>query len=1206
MREAIHKKISQLEKAIEAQDRLRPACGDDLVELTIAALKKQITELRQNLLDTKIPATSRELLPGLSAEFPGKIKMALKGERRLVTVMFVDISGFTAMSETMEPEWVRDLMNACYEQLIPVVEKYGGYLDKILGDGMMVLFGAPTAHENDPELAVRAALDIIETLNQFNVVHQTNLGIHFGINTGLVIAGGIGTRHKQEYSVMGDPVNLASRLGDLSERGQILVGMDTYRLTSSIFDYQEMRPIRVKGKAEPVTLYKVLGIKARPDSRRVAGARGIRSPLVGREKEFAVFTACIESLLSGKGGIVSVIGEAGLGKSRLLAEVGDQVIRRGLTWLEGRTLPFSRTISYWPFLEIIRNYAGISEKDTEAGTWAKLENRITALFPDQVAEILPYLASLITLEVRGELEERVKYLDGEAMGHQIFLSIRRFFEKLAQTQPLVLVFEDLHWVDQSTLELLEHLLPLVESTPLLICGVSRPERQSPAARLREIAAKDYAGLYTEIPLLPLSQANVHHLVCNLVQIDDKSSQVIELILNKAEGNPFFLEEVIRSLIDMKALVRYEGTGKWHAVSQMEQITLPDTIHGVIMARVDRLADEVKEGLKAASVIGRSFFYRILKSITEAGLELDLHLAELQQVELIRQKNQAPELEYIFEHALVQEATYQSILFQRRRGLHRRVGETIEALFSDRLEEFYGLLAYHYAGAEDWEKAQEYLFKVGDQAGKVAADAEALAHYQLALAAYARAFGNRWDPFKRAVLERKMGEALFRRGKHQQAREYLNRALTHLRAPLPTSNWGIRLVIVSQSVRQVAHRILPRLFLGDTSRCNDLTVEEQSRIHGVLGWIDYFMNQERLLLIALAELNFSERKGFSLGIVTGSMGMGLIFDLLPLFRLAELYHRRALTIAKRLQHPVALGHACFGFGFHQYYLAKWEAAIELLRESAEAYWEAGHLRGWGAATAMIARIYYSKGDFKHSLEQSYETLRLGQDGADPQVWGWGLQGLGQIQCCTGPLEEAETNLKKALELFQSIPDYPTIAETNGDLGQCYLRQGKLEEAIELLEHSNQMVEARRLRGHIVSSPRNGLAEAYLKAAERDQAIEKPKALRKAKSAVRIAVKQGKDVRGGLPQAVRLRGALAWLTGEPALAQKWWQRSLTLAESLEARYELGKTYLEMGSRMRAPDYLQLAKTVFKEIGAETDLTQMEIVLKSLSANLNRNCL
>jgi len=1122
-------------------------------------------------------------------------KTELPVERKLVTVMFADIAGFTALAETMDPEHVRDLMNACFEQLVPVITQYGGMVDKFIGDEVMALFGAPIAHENDPERALRAALMMQEAIATFNAARGLNLDTHFGINTGLVIAGGVGTSTRQDYSVMGDAVNMAAHLAHISQRGEILIGPDTYRQAHHFFDFKALGPTRFKGKAEPVPVYKLLGLRAQPAFGRGLEGRGISSPLVGRDKEVATFLGCLEKLSSGHGGLVAIIGEAGLGKSRLVTEVRQLVARPNLLWLEGRALSFSQTISYWPFLEIIQDDAGITPEDREKERWEKLERRIGTLFPEDPTEVLPYLAILLNLEVPGELAERVRYLDGETMGRQVFRTARRYFSRLAQEQPVVLVFEDVHWTDQSSAFLLEHLLPIVREGPLLLCGVGRPDPDTPALRLREIAKKDYTDCFTEILLNPLSATASCQLVVNLLKNNALPSPLLEGILQKAEGNPFFMEEVVRELIDLGALVRNKTTGRWQTTAKVDRMVIPDTLQGVVMARIDRLSEEVKQVLKLAAVIGRIFFYRVLQGVTKAGEELERHLAELQNLEIIREKSRIPEVEFIFKHALVQEATYESILLQKRRQIHRQVGECVEQFFADRLDEFYGLLAYHFSRAEEWEKAQDYLFKAGDQAGKIAADSETLEHYRQALAAYARAFGDRWDPLQRATLERKMGEALFRRGHHSQAREYLQRALISLGSPYPHSRRGILLAIGRQLRGQALIRFLPRFLPENKREEKEGPARERCQIYAVMAWMDYFMDPHCLFLDSLLILNLAERYGFAVEAVLASMGVGLALDAVPASRLAHYYHRRAVALAEKIQQPIAIGQAYFGLALHEHLaLGDGTMALEHYRRSSRGYWEAGHLRSW-ASVKMAQSLLWIPSGINDRLNLCQEVLQVSQEAGDRQAWGWGLFMLATALDQAGELEAAVAKMLQALELLKSVPDYQVLSYASGILGRCYLRRGEIQKALTVLEEGLQLSAKHHLRGFSCVPVRLYLAQAHLMLAELTQ---DPKArlaaLRKAKQAWTNAGQQVKFDQVAKVGAYRLRGQLEWLESRPDRARQWWQRSLNKAEDLGAKYESGLTHLEIGRYLKDQGHLQQAQSLFGEVGAKFDLLSAQKLL------------
>ena len=745
----------RLEQSISAVESQRAILGDEAADAAVSALRRELSAL-----------DGSEMEPGQREE----------SERRVVTVLFSDVVGSTALAGQVDPEEWTGIMNMVFERLNKPVDRYGGTVARLMGDAILAFFGAPTAHEDDPERAVLAGLAILENIEPLRERLNREKGIDFnvrvGINTGLVVVGLVGSEIRGEYTAMGDAVNLAARMEQTAAPGTVQIAEDTYRLVASLFKTEALGEIQVKGKIRPVPAFRVLGRKAKPGRPRGLEERGLSSPLVGRDAEVATLEERIEQLRErNEGGVVLVFGEAGVGKTSLVGEVrrraGD-----GLRWLEGHTLSFGQSLSYWPFREMLWGFTRISERDEEETAWTKLEQNVTRLFSEGVDDYLPYLASLLALEIREPYREKVAYLDAEALGRQVYLASRRFFEHLAQTKPLVLLFEDLHWMDDASARLLEHLLPLVEHVPLLIVGLSRPESGTAGQRIGQLASGEHADRYMELQLSRLPPGESRLLVQNLLRVDDLPAHVRQRIVDRAGGNPLFLEEIIRTLIDSGAVDRDSRSGRWRATESIGTLQLPDTVQGVVIARVDRLAEEVKQVLRTASVVGRSFLYRLLREVMKLERELDRELATLQDFDLIREKQRQPELEYIFKHALAQEAVYESILLETRQHLHRSVAEAIEALFRERLEEFYGLLAYHYARAEAWKQALDYLLTAGDRAGQIAADGEALDHYRQALAAYEQAFGDRWDPLQRATLERKMGQALFRRGEHAQSQDHV--------------------------------------------------------------------------------------------------------------------------------------------------------------------------------------------------------------------------------------------------------------------------------------------------------------------------------------------------------------------------------------------------------------------------------------------------
>jgi class 3 adenylate cyclase/tetratricopeptide (TPR) repeat protein len=1109
---------------------------------------------------------------------------ALPEERKTVTTLICDLVGFTAMSERADPEEIDAMLRRYGEAARAAIEDHGGVVEKFIGDAVVGVFGVPAVREDDAERAVRAGLDVVKALEGQSRPDGGPLQARVGVNTGKVLLRLDVSPESGENFLTGDAVNTAARLQSAAPPMGVVVGALTHRLTADAFAYEPLPALTLKGKSGRVSAWiaqeMVTSGAARADA-------GLSSPMVGRESEQAVFARAIDRLGEGRGGLVFVTGEAGIGKTRLVEEARAAAGQLNCSWLEGRTLSFGRTISYWPFFEIIQQDAGIDSDDGEAERWAKLAARVTALFGEQTPEVLPYLASLLSYPVPEEFAERVRHLDGEAMGRQVYRASRLYFGRLAEERPLVVVFEDVHWLDGSSAALLEHLLPLTEKVPLLLCCVARPETNTPLGALQALGRESYAERLTEIALWPLSADESTTLVCNLARLDGLPGTLRAAILEKAEGNPFFVEEIVRSLIDLGGLVA-ESRGHYRVTERAGRIDIPDTLQGVIMARVDRLDDQLKEVLRLASVIGRSFFYRVLVAVDEADRELDSSLLGLQARELIRERARDPELEYIFKHALVQEATYESILLLRRRNLHRKVAEAIETLFSERLEDFHSLLSYHYSKAEDWEKAQEYLFKAGDQAGKIAADAEALEHYEQAMQAYALAFGDRWDSLERAVLERKMGEALLRRGEHGRAWEYFRRALADLGHPFPISTWAVRRAVVVQALIQLGRRLVPWSRRRLPSPVLVRVAEERFSINYSTAIMEAGSSQLQAALAVLCALNVAESARLEWATAAALVAMGYLCDLIPLPRVAHFYYRRSLAMAEELRDPYALGAAHIGMGWHQYWATgEWPTALDHLARARD-FFRTGRGRDWGSATTEMADLTLDRGEFAESLTYAEEAVAFGAESGDHVVEGWAQLRVGAILSARGALGEAEEHLRTGITaLLVSQPADAVMGA--GWLAAALLRQEKAEEARALLGEQRERIRGYGVRGYYLRPYHNAWGMLCLTEAEHAQGAARTAALKEARAACRAMRRTATADIGGTVAAFRLQGVYHWLRGRPTKAQAWWRKSLATAERLGMRYEGALTELEMGRRLDDRALLEKAAATFADTGAQFDVAQ-----------------
>ena len=502
-----------------------------------------------------------------------------------------------------------------------------------------------------------------------------------------------------------------------------------------------LHDIEVKGRSEPVTAYRVLGSRAlsgRPGSLR--GIAGLRSPLVARDLELTTLLEATSELTAGRGRIVSIMGEAGLGKSRLVAELRDSLAsapqHASMQWIEGRSLSYETSTPYAPFIGMLAACLAIDpagrssiERGGAADTqkYGQISTRLEALFPGRGNEVAPFLATMLGIRLPDDQAERVKYLDPPTLRAMTFSHIAAFFERLAAEQPLVLFFDDVHWIDPTSLDLLVSLLPLTDRAPLLIIAAFRPREQEPAWRLHETAQRDFGHRYTALALRPLDQDQSRELVANLLHVEDLPEKVRRLILEKAEGNPFFVEEVIRSLLDAQLVVR--DNGHWRATREIVNIAVPDTLNGVITARLDRLDETARHIAQAAAVLGREFSYEILADLFGEPHLLEEGLLELQRRDLVREKSRFPQRTYSFKHVLTQEAAYQSSLLSKRREMHRRAAESLaKRQASDQVAE----IARHFLEARQPARAMPYLVQAGDQAARSYATTEAIEFYTKAL------------------------------------------------------------------------------------------------------------------------------------------------------------------------------------------------------------------------------------------------------------------------------------------------------------------------------------------------------------------------------------------------------------------------------------------------------------------------------------------
>jgi len=649
-------------------------------------------------------------------------RSSVEGERKLVTVFFADVANFTSLAEKLDPEDAHQIMDGTFQILMDNIHRFEGTINQFTGDGVMALFGAPVAHEDHAQRACHAALSIQIDLKAYGAKLKKTYNLDFlmrvGINSGPVVVGSIGDDLRMDYTAIGNTTNLASRMETLAEPGSILVSASTHKLAKDFFQFESIGSVRIKGLQAPQEAYRL--IKTGEVGTRIAAsvAKGL-TPFVGRKNSMTALMGAYENAQAGLGQVVGIVGEAGVGKSRLLLEFSNLLTEGEFTYLEGRCLHYGSSMSYLPVLDIIKSYFGIKDDDTESEVKKKLKIKTDALDEDLSGGLAPF-EELLSVKVESD---EFAALDPQQKREQTFEAIRNLFLKLSRDKPLIIAVEDLHWIDRTSEEFLDYMIGWLGDCKILLLLMYRQEYN------HQWGSKSY---YSQIGLAHLGTPSSIRLIQALLEGDEIAPEIEELILARASGNPLFIEEFTHTLLE-DGIIKCEGHC-YFLNGSASSIDVPDTIQGLIAARIDRLEDNIKRTMQVASVIGRDFAYRILKSITGAHEELKSYLLNLQGLEFIYEKRLFPELEYIFKHALIQEVTYFSLLTARRKALHRKVGEAMEEQFAERINEYSNIVGEHFLRGEDWERAYVYLNRAGEAAIRLYAHAEARTHFTNALKA----------------------------------------------------------------------------------------------------------------------------------------------------------------------------------------------------------------------------------------------------------------------------------------------------------------------------------------------------------------------------------------------------------------------------------------------------------------------------------------
>jgi class 3 adenylate cyclase len=648
-------------------------------------------------------------------------KAALEGERKQVTVLFADLKGSMELLADRDPEEARKLVDPIVERMMEAVHHYEGTVNQVMGDGIMALFGAPLAHEDHAVRACYAALRMQRRVNlhadEIQRAGGTPVQIRVGLNSGEVVVRAIGNDLHMDYTAVGQTTHLAARMEQMAKPGSVLVTGDTLRRAEGYVEAKSLGAVPVKGLETPTPVYELSGIVPARSRFQVGTARGL-TRFVGRDLEFHELTQVLERAGAGRGQVAAVVGEAGVGKSRLVSEFARSHHTQGWLVLESSSVPYGKATAYLPVVDLLKTYCRIQERDDHRAIRERVAGKLLMLDRTLEPLLVPLLA-LLDVPVEDAAWEA---LDPPQRRQQTLEAVKRLLLRESQVQPLLLIFEDLHWIDTETQALLDGLVEGLPTARVLLLVNYRSEYQ------HAWGSKIY---YRQLRIDPLTPESAEELLAALLGPDDAHAALRQLLIERTDANPLFLEESVRALVEMEALVGERGA--YRLSRPVERLTIPATVQAILAARIDRLPPETKRLLQAAAVIGKDVPLPLLLAIADmAEARVRAELTRLQTTEFLYETQLFPDLKYTFKHALTHEVAYQGLLHERQRALHGRITEAIERLAPERVVEQTERLAHHALRGELWEKAVTYLRQAGLRAMGRAANREATAHLEQAL------------------------------------------------------------------------------------------------------------------------------------------------------------------------------------------------------------------------------------------------------------------------------------------------------------------------------------------------------------------------------------------------------------------------------------------------------------------------------------------
>jgi class 3 adenylate cyclase/tetratricopeptide (TPR) repeat protein len=1005
---------------------------------------------------------------------------ALEGERKQVTVLFGDLKGSMELLAERDPEEARQILDPVLELMMEAVHRYEGTVNQVLGDGIMALFGAPVAHEDHAVRACYAALAMQAAVRRHNAElrrgHGIEVQIRVGMNSGEVIVRAIGSDLHMDYSAIGQTTHLAARMEQLASAGTIRLTGETLRLAEGFVQVAPLGPVPVKGLAEPVDVHELLAATPTRTRLQAVAARGL-TRFVGRADELDQLRKALEQARTGQGQVVAVVGEPGVGKSRLYWEFTHSERTHGCLVLESGSVSYGKATAYLPVIELLRAYFQLEHRDDLRRVREKVTGKVLAL--DRALEpSLPPLLGLLDVPVD---DPAWRALDPPRRRQATLDALKRLLLRESQVQSLVLLFEDLHWIDSETQALLDALIESLPTTRLLLLVNYRPEYQ------HAWGSKTY---YRQLRIDPLPPASAEELLDALLGGDPALDGLKRLLVSRTDGNPFFLEESVRMLVESGALDGERGT--YRLTASHPTVHVPGTVQAVLAARIDRLLPEHKRLLQSAAVIGKDVPYPLLREIAEMPEDaVRAGCAQLLAAEFLYEMALFPELEYTFKHALTHEVTYGSLLQERRRALHARIGEAIEQLHGTRADEHSEELARHFTRGEAWAKAGHYARLAADRATALCADDKAVALYEQALEALRRLPPDADTSRVGIDIRLALRVPLWRAGRLDRLMEIFREAeglanAAGLTGPLDAIytffvqyywakgqytealDYGRRSLDLAAAQRDIGRRVTAHYYSGHAHRSRGELAGAVRHYEATIGLLEGGRETEGFGLSGLPYCGACAAAAFTV-LDQGEIGRALGF-LERGDRVADAAHHvysqtvlaisrgRALTHLGRLAEAVSLLEHAVAVCRERRFAGQTMMALVSL---AEAYALVGRAadgaplareaialqervnassdRAWMLAGVAVCELEADALDRADATADEGLGFAARQDERGGATWLWWVKGAAAAR--RGDHEAAGGHFARARELGEALGMRPVVAASDLGLGQSLLRAGK---------------------------------------------------------------------------------------------------------------------------------------------------------------------